>query len=74
MNTGMLMLLLVRIFNAAVDLKIGNDEIEPCGETKLAGKRVTKVFCDTAGWNTFVCTAGDQRVAKAYAGLVFSSP
>ena len=60
--------------NAAVAPKIGNDGIEPRGETKLAGKRVTKVFCDTAGWNEFVCTTVDQRVAKAYAGLVFSSP
>ena len=60
--------------DAAVAPKIENGRILSRGETKFAGKRVTKVFCHTAGWNEFLCTAGEQRVAKAYAGSVFSSP
>ena len=60
---------------AACAPKIGEIGTEPRGETKSAGKRVNKVFCHTAGWDTFVCTAGDQgRIAEAHAGLLFSSP
>ena len=60
--------------DAAVAPKIGKG-IDSRGETKFVGERVKKLFCDTTGWNTFVCTAGDQgRVAKAHAGLIFSSP
>ena len=48
--------------------------IDPRGETKFVGKRVSKAFCRTTGWNTFVCTAGDQgRVSKVHAGVIFSS-
>ena len=62
---------------AAVAPKLENGKIIPRGETKSAGERVTRVFCDTAGWNKFACTAGDHeraRVAKAHVGLIFSSP
>ena len=59
--------------DAAKTPKIENDEIYSRGEIKRVGKRVSE-FCHTAGWNTFVCTAGNQgRVAKAHVGLVFSS-
>ena len=60
--------------DAAVALKIENGRILSRGETKFAGGRVIKVFSDTAGWNEFPCTEGDQRFARAHAGLIFSSP
>ena len=61
---------------AAENMKISNkfgDDILPRGERKRAVPSVKTVFQDSAGWDSFPCTADDSRAAKVVFGCIFTS-